>query len=323
VLLNTANATGSFVSSAVGNGVPLIITGLTISGAQAGDYQLNQPVTIAANILPSLVNKPLKASVGTPIIITGNLFKADLVDSPSTVVYTLVGTPTNGILQDGTTVLTAGSTFSQADIYAGKIKFTGSGGGPASFQFTATDGHWGTGLVTTFSINVIPPTISNVNSLEGTFGFTPFTFTVRLPSSPTKAVTFDVYTTDGSAKAGVNYIGLTAGVTALHSNGTVTFAAGQVVQKVTVYVLAGTLAPSAGSKTFTIHLSNPTSPDVSIAVGTGQIIPQLAVPVAFPLNAYPPERGNDVGMNITSAILDMVFAEMSGDKKNKGTRLGE
>ena len=49
--LNTAAATGSFASQNVGTGITVTVGGLTIGGAQAGDYTLTQPAT-TANITP-------------------------------------------------------------------------------------------------------------------------------------------------------------------------------------------------------------------------------------------------------------------------------
>ncbi len=52
VNLNTSGATGTFASKNVGNGITVTVAGLTIGGAQAGDYTLTQPAT-TANITPA------------------------------------------------------------------------------------------------------------------------------------------------------------------------------------------------------------------------------------------------------------------------------
>ena len=52
VTLNTGGATGTFASQNVGTGITVTVAGLTISGAQAGDYTLTQPTT-TANITPA------------------------------------------------------------------------------------------------------------------------------------------------------------------------------------------------------------------------------------------------------------------------------
>ena len=51
VTLNLSGATGSFATKDVGNNITVIVSGLTIAGAQASDYTLTQP-TITANITP-------------------------------------------------------------------------------------------------------------------------------------------------------------------------------------------------------------------------------------------------------------------------------
>src|SRR5437879_4855637 len=52
VTLSTAAATGAFASKDVGNAITVTVSGLTIGGAQAGDYTLTQPTT-TANITPA------------------------------------------------------------------------------------------------------------------------------------------------------------------------------------------------------------------------------------------------------------------------------
>src|SRR5258708_30623 len=49
VTLGTASAVGIFASKDVGSGISVAVSGLSISGAQAGDYNLTQPTT-SANI---------------------------------------------------------------------------------------------------------------------------------------------------------------------------------------------------------------------------------------------------------------------------------
>jgi hypothetical protein len=54
VTLSTSDATGTFASQDVGNGITVTISGLTIGGAQVGDYVLTQPAT-TANITPAAI----------------------------------------------------------------------------------------------------------------------------------------------------------------------------------------------------------------------------------------------------------------------------
>src|SRR5207245_16673 len=53
VTLNTAGATGTFATKAVGNNITVQVSGLSLIGPQAFDYRLTQPTT-TANITPDL-----------------------------------------------------------------------------------------------------------------------------------------------------------------------------------------------------------------------------------------------------------------------------
>ena len=55
VTLSTSGKTGMFASKNVGTGITVTVAGLTISGAQAGDYSLTQPTT-TGNITPALLS---------------------------------------------------------------------------------------------------------------------------------------------------------------------------------------------------------------------------------------------------------------------------
>ena len=121
-------------------------------------------------------------------------------------------------------------------------------------------------------------TISNISQLEGKSGFTPFVFQVRLTAAPTKSITYDVFTTNGTAQAGANYVGIAAGDNDPPMDiGTVTFAPGQMSKTITVYVKAGSLQVTAGTKSFTVSLSDPSDPMVALASGTATIIPQASL----------------------------------------------
>jgi hypothetical protein len=61
VTLNTSGATGTFASKAAGTGILVTVSGLTLSGPQAGDYVLTQPTT-SADITPAL---PTRFAVGS------------------------------------------------------------------------------------------------------------------------------------------------------------------------------------------------------------------------------------------------------------------
>jgi len=62
VTLNTAAALGKFANAGPGNDIPVFVSGLTLSGAQAGNYILTQP-TITASIAPS----PIAPTITCPV----------------------------------------------------------------------------------------------------------------------------------------------------------------------------------------------------------------------------------------------------------------
>ena len=70
VTLSTSGATGTFVSADAANSITVSVTGLTIGGAQAGDYTLAQPAT-TANITPAVQTvtwaTPAGITYGTPL----------------------------------------------------------------------------------------------------------------------------------------------------------------------------------------------------------------------------------------------------------------
>src|SRR5262249_61770976 len=61
--LNTSSATATFPSANVGTGIAVAVTGLTLSGAQSGNYTLAQPTGLAASITPA----PLTVTGSTAI----------------------------------------------------------------------------------------------------------------------------------------------------------------------------------------------------------------------------------------------------------------
>ncbi|MCA1613072.1 MAG: right-handed parallel beta-helix repeat-containing protein, partial [Acidobacteria bacterium] len=85
-------------------------------------------------------------------------------------------------------------------------------------------------------------------------------FTVKLSSPVAGPVTVDFTTSDGTATAGSDYAS---------TSGTLTFAAGQTVQTISVPVLAD--GPGEPDETFTVTLSNPTNAVISDGTATGTI----------------------------------------------------
>jgi hypothetical protein len=287
VTLNTSGAVGNFVTKAVGQNITVNITGLTLGGPQGFDYTIADAST-TANITPDLTLNLLTVAQGTPTPFNVHLVQVDHLSPPENVVYTVLTKPT-GTLMDGTTKLDVGGTFTQADVNGGKVTYAAAAVGVESFQFSATDGEGGTVPATTMHIIVVknftePPVhMTDKSLLEGTSGLSPFTFTVNLPADGTTAngpVTYDVFTTDGTAVAGVDYIPIYTGITAPNSSGTVTFAQGTNVSQVTVYVKAGAFAPTkiTPTKNFTVSVANPNNFNTPLSTATATIIGQTPKP---------------------------------------------
>jgi hypothetical protein len=305
VTLDASAATGTFANAAVGNNIPVTVSGLTLGGPQAVDYML-VPLSVTANILPPLPKVSVNSSSAlegtsglTPFVFQIHLTAA-APRAATYDVYTTDGTAKAGVnfigitagdsAHGGTVTVAPGSAFATVTVFviAGSVPVT-----PATVRATfmvrlsdplAPDASLASGTGTIIAQAAVsgpsgnaPVLISNVSSSEGTNGLTPFVFQIRLASAARNTVTYDVYTTDGTAKAGVNFIGITAGDSA--HGGTVTFAQGSAFATVTVFVIAGSLpvTPATVRATFTVNLSDPSQPGVPLASGTGIITAQVAV----------------------------------------------
>jgi hypothetical protein len=232
--------------------------------------------TVTLNVIP--VPTFAKVTSSSPVVRTG---------APVTITATVTATgiPTGKVeFFDDTTGTDLGTGVLQGSHASTAIwSFTTSvdqlqatGSHRIRAVYSSLGGFVGSSATVTENITprVKPPTISSVSLLEGTSGLTSFTFYARLSAVPTQPLTFDVFTTDSSAHAGTNYIPIVAGVTAPNSVGTVTFAPGQVIQAITVYVIAGSVPLASGTKTFTVSLSDPADPTVALATATATVIPQ-------------------------------------------------
>src|SRR5204862_444020 len=89
VTLNSAGAAGTFASKDVGNGITVTVSGLTMSGAQAGDYTLTQPTT-TANITPA------------PLTVTGVTAANKVYDSTAKATLNTAGAALVGVLTGDT-----------------------------------------------------------------------------------------------------------------------------------------------------------------------------------------------------------------------------
>jgi hypothetical protein len=158
-------------------------------------------------------------------------------------------------------------------------------GGQASFGFQATEGASGTtatGFTLNGATNVPPPpppvlpTLSIADaSIKETSNGAGLSFTVTLSQAATSAVTVHYATADGTAKAGTDYNAF---------SGTLTFAAGQTTQTISVPILADSLA--APSESFTLALTSPSGATLARAAATGTILHDAPPPAGVPALAY-------------------------------------
>jgi sugar lactone lactonase YvrE len=131
--------------------------------------------------------------------------------------------------------------------------------------------------------------INDVDVVEGDTGTLNATFTVRLSSASTEAVTVDYVTANGSARAGVDYSART---------GTLTFAPGTTRQTVTVPIRGDTLDELR--ETFFVNLTNPSNAITADAQGLGRItdndLPEIRI---YDVNMV---EGNTRALNATFMV---------------------
>ena len=133
---------------------------------------------------PAVTNNILTANQGTTATITSSQLSttaspAGIPDSQ--IVYTVGSTPVHGSLENGGTTLTAGSSFTQDDIVAGRITYTpdGSAAVSDSFTFTVSDGVQST-TMRTFTVTTDPaanqPPVNTVPGRQTVIGNTSLVF---------------------------------------------------------------------------------------------------------------------------------------------------
>ncbi len=135
VALNTVGATGAFTDPNVGTNKTVLVSGLTLGGADAGNYSLTPP-TLTANITPAssataLVSSQNPSSQGSNVTFTATVTP---VAPASTTPTGNVQFYTNGVAWGSPVALTAGAaSLSTADLPAGTNSVTGSYLGDGNF----------------------------------------------------------------------------------------------------------------------------------------------------------------------------------------------
>jgi hypothetical protein len=110
--------------------------------------------------------------------------------------------------------------------------------------------------------------VADTYIVEGDAGFAVMRFTVRLTNPSAQSVSVDFATADGTAVAGVDYIGRT---------GTLTFAPGQ--SSLTVDVNVPNNLGAQGHRAFDLKLSNAKQATLTRDLATGTIIDDEGIPV--------------------------------------------
>ena len=130
-----------------------------------GVIPVNDPPGVSNNLGLTLAEGGTSTIAPTALTITDN-------DGPAPLTYTVGTATTRGALKLGTATLTAGQTFTQADILGNRLSYTHDGSETLadSFTFTASDGSTGTLPLTTFNIAVTP--VNDVPVLVSNSGIT-------------------------------------------------------------------------------------------------------------------------------------------------------
>jgi VCBS repeat-containing protein len=103
-----------------------------------------------------IANEPLAVMEGAAVVIdSSHLFVSDEEQGAASLVYTVINSTTNGLLHNGSAPLSSSSTFTQASVNGGSLRYTHDGGETHSDQFTfsVSDGAGGEASAT-FSVAV-------------------------------------------------------------------------------------------------------------------------------------------------------------------------
>ncbi|RUL72691.1 YDG domain-containing protein [Dyella choica] len=107
VTLNTSSGTGAFASANAGNNVAVSVSGFTLTGSKANDYQLVTPGNLTANITPKALT--LSGVTANNKVYDGTT--ADTLNFSSATINGIVGSDNVSVVSG-----TATGTFSQSDV---------------------------------------------------------------------------------------------------------------------------------------------------------------------------------------------------------------
>jgi hypothetical protein len=270
----TFNSQTPAVCSVAGDTVTILAAGTcTIRASQIGSSNFNAAVDVdqSFNIAKAVTTTTLTSSVnpsglGQTVTFTATITSA--AGTPSgTVRFTIDGTNQStprhltslGIVTVSIDTLTAGNHTIVAE-YAGDANFDASTG--------ALTGDQAVNIASSININ-------DATLTEGDSGMKSFDFTVTLSTPSNLVVKVDFATADGTATAGPDY---------QSTNGTLTFAPGDLSATITVPVNGNTA--DEANKTFFVNLTNPQNATVADAQGSGTILNDDAPVVQFSSDSY-------------------------------------
>jgi len=171
VTLNGGTAT--FVDAVVGTGKTVSVTGLSLTGANAGNYTVSSTATATANITAQTtvtLNRTITMNPGQTIQIGSALLSATDGNATPTMTYTVTSGPTSGSLKKNGTVIT---TFTSTDLNASSslssaIRYTTTGTAGSTDSFTVSVSNGAGSTVTGVVVNISVVAATTAVSFNGT-----------------------------------------------------------------------------------------------------------------------------------------------------------
>jgi hypothetical protein len=264
--------------------------------------------------LPSLSIAAASASMAdatsgtTPFTFTVTLSSA--TTTPISAAWTVTGSGSNpasaadfsgGALPSGTVSFAAGQTTQTITVnVAADTVFQASQGFTVTLSNPSANVTIGTASAAGTILPATPATLSiaaaSASAADGTSGSTPFTFTVTRSGDTTTALSAS-WSVAGSGSTPASAADFTGGVLPF---GTVSFAAGQITQTITVNVAAN--AVTLSNQGFTVTLSNP-SANASIGTASAAVTILPATLATLSIAATSASTTNSTSGSITPATF--------------------
>jgi PKD repeat protein/disulfide oxidoreductase YuzD len=231
---------------------PVVLTVTDKDGAAT-----TQTLTVkVANVAPTVdAGADRTITQGQPLTLSGTYTDPGILDT-QTITWNFGdgSTPITG-------TLTPNYTYAASGTYIVTLTVTDKDGGSSSNTLVAT-------------VKALPTlAISDQTLTEGDSGTTTLTFTVSLSAASSQPVTVNYATANGTAIAGSDYTA---------TSGTLTFAAGQTTQTLSVQVIGDKVYEP--TETFFINLSSATNATIADAQAVATILDNDPMPPALTIN---------------------------------------